>query len=72
MTRAEYMKWSKDRALKLLEDGKPEQAWTSMVSDLNKHPETAGHIGIKMGINLLAANLMSTPAQIKKFIEDFA
>lgn len=39
MTRAEHLTWAKGRALELLDAGDPQQALTSMLSDLGKHEE---------------------------------
>lgn len=44
MTRAEHLQWCKDRALEYLDPGEdysPQEAVTSMLSDLNKHPDTS-------------------------------
>lgn len=43
MTRAEHLQWCKDRALEYLDVGDLNQAATSMISDMSKHPETAGY-----------------------------
>jgi hypothetical protein len=40
-TYAEHMKWCKERAREYLEMGDAPAAYNSMVSDMNKHPETA-------------------------------
>jgi len=39
MTRKEHLDWCKERALKYVDDGNLQQAYTSMTSDLSKHPE---------------------------------
>lgn len=39
MTREEHLAWAKQRALKYLDAGDLKQAYTSMASDLTKHPE---------------------------------
>lgn len=41
-TRADHLAWAKERALAYLPDD-PNQAMASLVSDLNKHDDTAGH-----------------------------
>lgn len=66
-TRAEHLAWCKKRALEYL-PGDPTQAFTSMASDLNKHEETRGHIGIELGMNLL---MNGATAEIRSFIEGF-
>lgn len=40
MTREEHMQWCKDRAMKYVESGDLLEAVTSMMSDMEKHPET--------------------------------
>lgn len=55
MTRAEHLYWCKKRALEYVEMGDTQQAFTSMASDLNKHPDTLGHGGM----------------EFRKFIEGF-
>jgi hypothetical protein len=42
VNRAEHLAWAKDRALEYL-PGDVNNAMASLVSDLNKHEETAGH-----------------------------
>lgn len=71
MTRAEHMRWTKNRALELLNLGNREEAITSMLSDLGKHEETIGLLGFAkmMGMfELVNGNKEST----RKFIEGFA
>lgn len=41
MKREEHLAWCKQRALEYLDAGELTNAGTSMLSDLNKHPETA-------------------------------
>lgn len=42
MTRQQHLDWAKERALVYL-PGDPNQAMTSFMSDLGKHPELAEH-----------------------------
>ena len=71
MTRSEHLQWCKNRALEYLNVGDLSQAFASMCSDLNKHPETTGHIGIKLGIGLIMIGDLSTSNEMRKFIEGF-
>lgn len=71
MTRAEHLRWCKDRALEYARMGQPQEAMTSMFSDLGKHPETEGHLGIELGMMMLLAGLLDTGAKAAKFIEGF-
>lgn len=70
-TRAEHLAWCKERALALLTDGDPRKAWMSMVSDLGKHPDTAGHIGIELGMGLLKGGHLDRPDRVRELIEGF-
>jgi hypothetical protein len=51
--------------------GDVSQAFASMVSDLGKHPKTANHAGIELGMMLLMGGHLNTPEQMRKFIEGF-
>lgn len=44
MTRQEHLQWCKDRALEYVKVGDNDSALASMLSDLAKHPETAGSV----------------------------
>lgn len=70
-TRAEHLAWCKSRALEYVERGDYVQAWGSMVSDLGKHPETAGHGAIKLGSSLMFNGYLNTAAEVREFIEGF-
>jgi hypothetical protein len=41
VTRAEHLAWCKTRALEYLDEGDVVNAITSMMSDMDKHPDTA-------------------------------
>lgn len=69
MTRQEHLDWCKQRALAYLPDD-PNQAFMSMASDLEKHEETANHIGMTIGIGLTMVGKL-TPADMERFIKGF-
>jgi hypothetical protein len=71
MTREEHMQWCKQRALEYVESGDTQGAFASITSDLGKHPETANHIGIELGMMQLIGGTLSTPSEMRKFIEGF-
>lgn len=71
MTRAEHLSWAKQRALEYADKGDVQNAFASMVSDLNKHPETEGHVGIELGMMLLMSGNMRGAAEARKFIDGF-
>lgn len=71
MSRAEHLRWAKDRALQYIERGEATKAWASMISDLHKHPELESHVGLDIGTQMVVAGLLRTPEQFKRWIEDF-
>lgn len=71
MTRKEHLDWCKERALEYAIKGDLKGAWTSMVSDLSKHPETAEHPAIQLGTILIVSGHLSTAQEMTKFINDF-
>ncbi|MFY9457669.1 MAG: hypothetical protein WAP23_01945 [Candidatus Spechtbacterales bacterium] len=42
-----------------------------MCSDLGKHPETAGHLAIELGMMLLMGGHLDSKEEMRKFIEGF-
>lgn len=71
MTRKEHLKWAKKRALEYVDQGDLSSAFTSMVSDLHKHPELQNHSAIELGILLLAGGRLSNREDMRGFIEGF-
>jgi hypothetical protein len=71
MTRAEHLAWCKQRALEYVDAGDVNQAFVSMASDLGKHPETANHSAIQLGMMMLMAGHLSDAQKMRLFIEDF-
>lgn len=70
-TRSEHMKWCKERAHEYLEQGNTAAAYASMCSDLEKHPETANHSAIQMGMMLMLNGHLDTVDQMRNFIDGF-
>lgn len=70
ITRSEHIAWCKQRALEYVDDD-PQGAFMSMASDLGKHPETAGHTGIQLGMMQMLGGGLGTPQQMQDFIEGF-
>jgi hypothetical protein len=52
-TRDEHLLWCMVRALAYLERGNVREGYTSMLSDLTKHPELANHKGGEIGVMLM-------------------
>lgn len=69
--REKHLAWCKQRTLEYVDAGDTAQAFASMGSDLSKHPETIGHPAIELGMMMLMAGHLSTPKQMRDFIEGF-
>jgi len=69
MKRAEHLQWAKNRAFEYIDAGDVSTGWTSFVSDLSKHAELAGHTAIELGMLQILGGLLSTPAQMREFID---
>lgn len=72
MTRSEHIEWCKGRAMRYLEVGDTMNAFSSMLSDLRKHPETENHMAIQMGMMLMVGGQMKTMDEVRSFIEGFS
>jgi len=51
--------------------GDATNALTSMFSDLEKHPETAGHKGSQIGVVLMMTGKLRDPSEARRFIDGF-
>ena len=71
MDRAEHLAWCKKRALEYCDNNNIEEAFASIGSDLSKHPDTANHSGIQLGMMMLWAGQLDTIEKMRKFIEGF-
>ncbi len=71
MTRTEHLEWCKQRALEYINMDDINQAWTSMVSDLRKHPETANHSAVELGMCMFLGGHLSSRHEMEKFILGF-
>jgi len=71
MTRNEHLQWCKNRVLEYVDANEMEQALASMCSDLNKHPETAGHIGCQFGMIQMISGGLKKQNEMRNFIEGF-
>lgn len=69
MTRAEHVEWSKQRALEYVDHGDVVQAFSSLASDLRKHPATEDHPALQLGAMLQMSGHLSTSAEMREFIE---
>lgn len=71
MTREQHLEWCKKCAHEYLASGDVQNAYASMASDLNKHPETEGHPAISLGMMMLMSGHLSTLREMEKFIDGF-
>ena len=71
MTREEHVQWCKTRADTYLNDGDIDNAYSSMASDLTKHPETEKHPAIMLGVSLMMIGELNTVEKMRKFIDGF-
>lgn len=72
MNRQEHLEWCKTRALEYVDSGDYENAFASMISDLDKHEETKGHLATEMGMSLLLlGGHLSTEREMREFIVGF-
>ena len=71
MNRDEHLAWCKKRALEYLDRGDDQQAFTSMLSDLTKHEDTAKHIGIELGMTMMMVGFLNTSDSMRRWIVGF-
>lgn len=72
MTRDEHLERCKKRALEYLDANDSAQAFTSMLSDLRKHPELENHIGCGMGVGfMMIPGWISNEAEVRRWIVGF-
>ena len=70
MNRQEHLDWCKKRAHEYLAQGDIANAVTSMLSDLNKHPETALKTGTLAMLGMLTIQ-HNDMAEARRFIDGF-
>jgi hypothetical protein len=68
VTRADHVRWCKQRALAILDSGDVREALTSMLSDLGKHDETRG-LAATIGLLYLQAFMQNSASAARTFIE---
>lgn len=71
MNRAEHLEWCKQRALEYVDKGDLKEAFASFQSDMTKHPETDGHLALKLGTMLLIGGHLSSNKQMRDWITGF-
>lgn len=74
MTGAEHLEWCKKRALEYLDAGELADAFTSMLSDMDKHPETklrdtaTSSVLVQLGMLYVE---QGDPCELRRWIEGF-
>ena len=72
MTRDEHLAKCKEDALGYLDRGEINNAFSSMVCNLDKHPELKNHAGIKVGIYFcLCPGWLSNQEEVRRWIVGF-
>lgn len=71
MNRSEHVEWCKKRALEYTKVGDLQQAYTSMASDMRKHPETQNHPAIDLGFQMMFGGMLNKVPEMEKFINGF-
>ncbi|QLE47959.1 hypothetical protein FD724_07395 [Nostoc sp. C057] len=71
-TRQEHLSWAKQRSIEYAQCGDLVKAMNSIASDLQKHPETKGHLAPELALQLYISGEISTPEQMIKFIEEIS
>ena len=69
--RSEHLEWCKQRANEYIESGDLKGAFASFSSDMRKHNETLNHLALDLGMTLLFSGNLSTPEQMKSWINGF-
>ena len=68
-TRADHLAWCKRRAMEYVAQGDFVNAFASLASDLGKHPGTADHLAIQLGMQLILAGQLATAKAMREFID---
>jgi hypothetical protein len=71
MTRKEHLEWCRRRALEYLDQGDVPNAVTSMLSNLQKHPETKLSAESPLSMLGMMTIMQNDRAGAKRFIEGF-
>jgi hypothetical protein len=73
MTRAEHLRWAKDRALEYADRGDAGNAMSSLIQDLGAHPDTEHSVSVvsELMFPLVMGGHLVSRAELRKFIEGF-
>ncbi len=72
VNRNEYLEGCKSRALAYVDAGDAHGGFTSMLSDLRQHPETAHHKKAELGVMfMIVPGWIDRPLAVRRWIEGF-
>jgi len=71
LSKGEHLAYCKIRALAHVDSGDVRTGWKSFLSDMNKHPETATHVVLELGILLYTRGHLDNPGDMRSFIKAF-
>lgn len=73
MTRAEHLRWAKDRAMDYANSGDFANAFASFTSDLTKHPELTSALELQMslGSQMFFGGMLNSLHEMSRWIEGF-
>jgi len=71
MDSTEHLTWCKERALEYADLGDTSGVLASMKSDMDKHPDTANSGAHMLGMMLAMSGHLSTPKQLRDWVEGF-
>ena len=73
MTREEHLEWAKRRALEYVDRGDLEEAFASLGTDFDKHPDLKGavRIHVELGMPMLLGGMLDRPDDMIRFINGF-
>ena len=69
MNREDHLAWAKARAMEYVNRGQLTDAFASLASDFDKHPELAHHPHMLVGAQMLVAGLLDSPMKMSEWIE---
>jgi hypothetical protein len=68
----EHLEWCKRRALEYLDSGDTKNAFTSMLSDVRKHPGGAKHVGLDIGVGfMMLPGWINNREEVRRWIVGF-
>lgn len=72
VTREQHLLWCMEHALASLDRGNVREAFTSMLHDVEKHPELEKHSGLRIGVMLmLLPGWIDDRREVQRWIEGF-